>query len=183
MYEINKLASAEDFEGLSFVLKAMGKDETRSFLQVIHVERYNQKRVAVATDSKRLHYATIISNIPEGDYQPVISKNSLYLKPLENASFPNWKRVIPKLGTELATIDLYNTAFGKKESQTALMSKAIISLYTATHRVVNACYLDDLSKAAWKVFAATGDTKAVVFKRELKEGEQSAVIMPMEMAA
>lgn len=96
---------------LNFVMRAMGKDTTRPFFNVIHVESTEDLTVAVATDGCRLHYAEIKNCpalLPAGDYEVIPNGKCFYLNPKENVSFPPWKRIIPGYTTELLNFESSN---------------------------------------------------------------------------
>ncbi len=184
MIEIQKsTTTTADYEGLSFVLKALSTDETRPFMMVVHIEKRKRGITAVATDGKRMHTADLDLDVAPGDYVPLITKASVILKPSTGIQFPDWKRVFPKVGTEITMLDFSSAGIGKKNTQCANMTQQVLKLYEKTHQAVNMQFLDDLSKGPWTVYGVGGTSRAVLLKRTEGELERSAVLMPMEMAA
>lgn len=87
-----------DTSELVFVAKAISTDESRYFMCVMHIERDGDDMVAIGTDGRRLHYATLADEgYQEGDYQVAkATKNSIVLTPVDTGgTYPNWRRVIP----------------------------------------------------------------------------------------
>lgn len=185
MYEINKSENnAVDYENTLFVLKSMSTDKTRPFMCVVHVERSDVGSRLICTDGRRLHYADISVKIPEGNYVPVVTKDTIVLKESTNeGDFPNWKRVIPENCQDRGLINLGKTGFGKNVTNAALFSLAYSTVLQKTGAVINIRYLDDLLKTEWQVLSREEKNKALMFKRPIEEREIVAVIMPMMSAA
>jgi len=186
MYEIsNTVANAVDYENSLFVLKSMSTDKTRPFMCVVHVEHLNEGGCRlVCTDGRRLHYADISVEIPDGDYIPVVTKDTIVLKgPTNQGGFPNWKRVIPEDCIDRGLINLAKSGVGKNVSTAAQFSLAYSKVLQQTGEVINVRYLDDLMKTEWQLLSREEKNKALMFKRPIAEREVVAVIMPMMAAA
>lgn len=151
---------------------------------VVHVEESEGGSRLVCTDGKRLHYADITMEIPEGDYTPVITRDSIFLKgPIQIGSFPNWKRVIPEDGQDRGLVNLEKTSLGRNTSQNAGFSLMFSQIIEKTGEVVNIRYLEDLPKREWKVLSTEEKNRPIMFKRTVSGKEIVAVIMPMIRAA
>jgi hypothetical protein len=183
MYEI-KRENGIDYENALFVIKSMSDDESRPFMCVVHVEDAEQGSRLICTDGRRLHYADISSKIPEGDYKPVTTKHEIILKgPIDEGTFPNWKRVVPENGLDRGLFNLERTSIGRNVSLNAGFSLAYAQLIERTGEVVNLRYLDDLPKKEWQIYSLEKKNRPLVFKRSVDGKETVAVIMPMSTAA
>ena len=182
MIEIVKSTTeAEDINGLQFVCKALSKDETRPFLMVVHIEKRKGGITAVATDGSRLHLAELAIDIAPGDYSPVITKTSIILKPLLNVTFPNWRRVVPLAGSDLAVLDIPMS--DKKQVKSARLTRQLVTVFEHTRQAIDIGFLDDLSAGVWKLVGSTGTSKAILFIQGEKGKERNAVIMPLSLNA
>lgn len=185
MFEISKgKSNAIDYENAIFVIKSISDDASRPFMCVVHIEESVMGSRLICTDGRRLHYADITMEIPEGDYTPVITKRSIFLKgPVQVGSFPNWKRVIPENGQDRGTVNLEKTSIGKNLSQNARFSLAFSQILEKTGEIVNIRYLEDLPKKEWTVFSTEEKNKPIIFKWTVSGNELVAVIMPMSRVA
>jgi hypothetical protein len=177
---LSRTESPDDFERMSFVLKARSKADTREYLTVLHVEQTKTGSLLVATDGKRLHIAGIAQKIKSGDYKPAVTKDTVSLgKPAEGIVFPAFKRVIPENIRKRAVIDLTNTGMGKSREQTERLSWAFNDFVKKTGELVNLRYLEDLTKTKWAVYCQSEKHKAIVLKQEGAEESVLAVMVPL----
>ena len=88
-------------ELIEWVAQARSFDDTRYFMTGVHVEPHGEvagHNVIVATDGRRLHYATIPEDILEpGEYLYSVTKTDIVLtRPSDGSDWPDWHRVIPE---------------------------------------------------------------------------------------
>jgi hypothetical protein len=175
----------EEYEQVRFVLKACGKttDDKTRFKTVLHVEQTHDGSRLVATDGQRLHIAVIETRIKNGEYMPVITKETITLgEPVKSIPFPNWTRVMPDKTKKRLTIDLEKTSMGKDKSETEKLSRTYSVLVKKTGEMVNLRYLEDLTKKEWTVYCQAEPQKAILFKETGSKRETVAVIMPLSAA-
>jgi DNA polymerase III sliding clamp (beta) subunit (PCNA family) len=186
MCEIKKAENQDEFERALFVCKARATDKNRQSLNVVHVERTKSGSHLVATDGRRLHVTEIGKRIPSGDYQPVITKDSIaFGQPLPDSSFPNWARVVPGQADTVrkGVLDLANTGIGRTAESTEKLSAEFGSFVRKTGTAVNLRYLEDLTKTDWVVCAPKEKGKALLLKQKSDPDKIFAVIMPLRDAA
>ena len=185
MYEIKKLEKPEEYDLIVFVCKArLREDKKKPYTEVLHVEQTIKGSRLVATDGKRLHVAEIKSRIKNGNYRPVIAKDSVSIgEPVSGIFYPNWNSAIPENPRKRLTIDLGKTGMGKDRKLTAFLSEAYSVFTKKTGEVVNLGYIEDLPKTTWSAYKETGKLKPILLKPEGGEENKYAVIMPMGVAA
>ena len=185
MYEIKKADSEEEYGLVVFVCKArLSKSKKKPYTTVFHVEQTIKGSRLVATDGKRLHVAEIKTRIKNGNYRPVITKDSVsFGEPLSGIFYPNWNSVIHENPRKRLTIDFEKTGMGKDRRLTAFLSEAYSVLVKKTGEVVNLGYLEDLPKTTWAVYKEPGKLKPILLRPEGGEDNKYAVIMPMGIAA
>jgi hypothetical protein len=171
----------EDFNSLLFVCRALSKDESRPFLMALHIEKRKGGITVVATDGSRLHLAELSIEIAPGEYSPLITKSSIILKPVTDITFPNWRRVVPQPGSELAVLDI--PLSDKKQAKSARLTRHLVMIFEHTRQAIDIGFLDDLSAGAWKLLGSTGSSKAILFMQQEKGKERNAVIMPLSLNA
>jgi len=182
-FRLSRLKNPEDFERMSFVIKACGKGRGISYKTVLHVERTKIGSKLVATDGYRLHVAEISQRIKSGEYKPLIAKDEIILsKPLEGINFPAWEKAVPKNTVESGVIDLGKTGKGNTVKKAAEMSLAVNALNVKTGLVVNFRYVSELPKTAWTVYKEPGFGK-VLLKQQGGEDNAFAVFAPVGKAA
>ena len=182
-FRLSRLENPEDFQRMSFVVKACGKGRGISYKTVLHVERTKAGSRLVATDGYRLHVAEISQRIKSGEYKPLAAKDEIILgKPLEGINFPAWEKAVPKNTLESGVIDLGKTSKGNTVKKAAEMSLAVNALNAKTGLVVNFRYVSELPKTAWIVFKEPGFGK-VMLKQQDGEDNAFAVFAPVGKAA
>jgi hypothetical protein len=176
---------------INFLSKAISDDETRFFMQVLHIEASEKKDgsfMGVTTDGRRLHkvdpLACPFDNLNAGDWRVVKSNSEIGWiakqiptetdgdgKPLPG--FPAWRRVIPH-DTPGFTTKFEGFAYSRKvrSHNYSDMVKFIREFPNPT--VLNLDYLADLGILVWDVGWYSGN-KSVTFT----SGDYYAVIMPM----
>jgi hypothetical protein len=185
MNEIKRQDNQEEYDSIVFVCKARLKENKKKpYTTVIHVEQTIMGSRLVATDGKRLHVAEIKTRIKNGNYRPVITKDSIsFGKPVTGLFYPNWNSVIPENPRKRLTIDLEKTGMGKDRKLTAFLSEAYSVFTKKTGEIVNLGYLEDLTKTTWTVYKEPGKFKPILLKPEGEGNKKYAVIMPMGVAA
>ncbi len=169
-----------DFDRIAFVIRATSKDNTRPYLQVVHIESAKTGCRLVGTDGKRLHSAEITQMIPSGDYKPVMTKDTIGLAPLDYAvQFPNWQRIVPTNTTMKGVIDLERTGFGRDEKLTENLAIAFNALTKQTGETINLRYLEDLPKKTWEIHTQNTRGKPIMLRQRGAEKAVFAVIMPL----
>jgi hypothetical protein len=182
-FRLSRLENPEDFQRMSFVIKACGKGRGISYKTVLHVERTKTGSRLVATDGYRLHVAEIPQRIKSGEYKPLAAKDEIVLgKPLEGINFPAWEKAVPKNTVESGVIDLGKTGKGNTVKKAAEMSLAVNALNVKTGLVVNFQYIAELPKTVWAVYKEPGLGKVVV-KQQDGEDNAFAVFAPVGKAA
>jgi hypothetical protein len=175
----------EEYERVRFILKACGKagDDKTRFKTVLHVEQAQDGSRLVATDGQRLHIAVIETRIQNGEYRPVITRDTISLgEPVNGIPFPNWARVIPEKTRKRATLDFEKTGMGKDKSETERLSRTYSVLVKKTGAMVNLRHLEDLTKTEWDVYCQAEPQKAILFKETGSKRETVAVIAPLPAA-
>jgi hypothetical protein len=172
-----------DFERIAFVCKARTIDVKRPYTSFIHVERTKEGSRFVATDGKsRLYVASVKLRIPDGDYKPVVSKDSIeFKKPATYIKFPDWSRAVPKDMAKSGVLSLEETGKGNTAKKSANLSLAVNSLNKKTGMVVNVRHIAQLPKTQWSVYKEPGYGKVVV--KEKNKEDNFAVFIPVGKAA
>ena len=182
-FRLSRLENPEDFERMSFVIKACGKGKGRLYKTVLHVERTKTGSRLVAIDGYRLHVAEISKRIKCGNYKPLVAKDEIILgEPLEGINFPAWEKAVPKNVEKSTVIDLGKTGKGNTVKKAAEMSLAVNALNAKTGLVVNFRYIAELPKTAWAVYKEPGFGKVMV-KQQGGEESAFAVFVPVGKAA
>ena len=96
---------------LQAVAKARAsKHENREALKWLQIEPDGNNRLAVATDGRRLHIATLegATGIQPGQYEVISAKKSEIILDTvpdgpERPTYPDWRRVMPEATTQIAT--------------------------------------------------------------------------------
>jgi len=186
MYGIKLTPSTrEEFEKVAFVLKArLKEDKLNPFKTVVHAERIKTGTRLVASDGKRLHVADIQAKIQDGEYKPVVTRESIsFGEKLKGIKYPDWNAVIPEKYRKRGIIDLGKTGMGKDRRETAALSVAFKYLMAKTGEVINLGFLEDLPKTEWAFYKESGKQKVILLKPENAKQDSLVVIMPMAVAA
>jgi hypothetical protein len=172
-----------DFERIAFVCKARSIDVERPYTSFIHVERTKEGSRFVATDGKtKLYVASVKLRIPDGDYKPIVSKDSIvFKKPATDVKFPDWSRAVPKDMAKSGVLDLEKTGKGNAAEKSANLSLVANSLNKKTGMVVNVRHIAELRKTAWSLYKEPRSGKVVV--KEKNEEDNFAVFIPVGKAA
>ena len=182
-FRLSRLENPEDFQRMSFVIKACAKTADRPFKTALHVERTKNGSRLVATDGFRLHVAEISQKIKSGDYKARVTKDAISLgEPLEGIDFPAWEKAVPKNAVKSGVIDLEKTSKGNTAKKEAEMSLAVNDLNAKTGLVVNSRYVAELPKTVWAVYKEPGFGKVLV-KQQGGEDNAFAVFAPVGKAA
>ena len=182
-FRLSRLDNPEDFQLMSFVIKACGKGSGNSFKTVLHVERTKNGSRLVATDNYRLHVAEISQRIKSGNYKPLVNKDEIILgESLEEIKFPVWEKVVPKNTVRSGIINLEKTNKGNTVKKAAEMSLVVNDLNVKTGLVVNFRYVAELPKTVWAVYKEPGFGKVMV-KQQGGEDNAFAVFIPVGKAA
>jgi hypothetical protein len=167
---------------LSFLSKAIGRDETRQALCYIRIEPSESNEGSfsgVATDGRRLHVVDPLicaSGIEAGSWRflRATPKSAWITKVIfgekEGGAFPNYKRVIP------AGSPNYHAEYHSGFHGCALTSAINLSGKFPEATAINASFLSDLGDEYWDV-SWYGQSKPVVFE----SGCYKAVIMPLSL--
>ena len=187
-FQLSRLENPEDFERMSFVIKACSKTGDAPFKTVLHVERTRKGSRLVASDGLRLHVAEISQNIKSGDYKPHAMKDVITLgNPVEGIKFPSWSKAIPEKTEQKGVINLKDSSLRKDRKETEKLSIAFNDFVRKTGEPVNIRYLEDLTKQNWAVFCQNEKRRAIVLKEKSGNADSSgapmAVIMPIHQAA
>lgn len=170
--------------GIAWVARAASKDETRYYMQGLHVEQQEDgKTVAVATDGRRIHYLELgyLADIyAPGEYQIAkITKTRVELVylPYPNVQFPNWRNITK--GSEKYP-QIAEIALGKDDGFHLAVAKLIRGINEAD--AINLDFVKDLSGSTWEVFQ---DDATDVICRSIKfvadDGAKVAIIAPMSI--
>jgi hypothetical protein len=192
-YEIKKtFKNNDDFLRIAFVSKALSNEKYepmlyRHFIK-IETRENDSKRIAVATDGRRLHVAEISYSIPEGYYSVIVKKDKIIFqeeKIDDNFKYPNYRELIPSENNlkEVCTLDLCETSLTKNLKKNGFFSKQFAKIIKNAEKIINIRYLDDLAKMGWRLYVEekNGVKKqygALVFKAG-GEKELLALIAPM----
>ena len=187
-FQLSRLENPEDFERMSFVIKACTKTGDAPFKTVLHVERTRKGSRLVASDGLRLHVAEISQRIKSGDYKPHSMKDVITLgNPVEGIKFPSWSKAIPEKTKQKGVINLKDSSLRKDRKETEKLSIAFNDFVRKTGEPVNLRYLEDLTKQNWAVFCQNEKRRAIVLKEKSGTSDSSgapmAVIMPIHQAA
>jgi len=187
-FRLSRLDNPEDFERMSFVIKAIAKDGDTRFKTVLHVERIRRGSRLIASDGLRLHVAEITKRIKSGNYKPHVTKDVITLgNPIEGIKYPSWSKVIPEKTVQKGIINLKNSSMGKDRKETEKLSLAFNDFLRKAGEPVNLRYLEDLTKQIWVVFCRTEKHGAILLKEKNgyadSSGAPMAVIMPIRQAA
>jgi len=142
-------------------------------LNAVHAEPDGDNMRIICTDGRRLHTATIPTDIiPAGTWTIVEAKKTIVLEKLDQR-YLNWQRVVPQAQIHHGT---YFALPWKKTDATKLSSN-IAELIQTTKRVFNLQYLFDLAcDFKYDISSADDDpTKATIFTTF----DRYAVIMPI----
>ncbi len=161
------------FNQLSFVLQARSTDDTREYMQTLHIE--GEK--AICTDGRRLHIYSGNLHLEPGDYEVAsVNKSQIILTPTSDYNFVDWKRVVPKK-------EKYKKADGKLDMNCASLKKTelnkLSSKYFAfikqTDCPLDLTFFSALSNYTWEVYFRNKNESVLFENKEL-----TAVIMPMK---
>jgi hypothetical protein len=185
MFEMKRTAAnAEEFERVLFVCKARSNDRNHPFASVVHVEWSKAGSRIIASDGQRLHVTEIKRRIDRGNYQPVITKDTISLgKPVEGIVFPPWRNAVPEHPIKKGNIDLEQAKLSRNAELAAGLSVAFSLLVKKTGEVVNLRYLDDLPKGKWAVSVHKDKKTVILLEQQGAAGETYAVLLPVMKAA
>jgi hypothetical protein len=176
---------------INFLSKAISDDETRYFMQVLHIEASEKKEGAflgITTDGRRLHkvdpLACPFDNLEAGDWRVIKSNSKIgwiakqippetdEKKPWQG--FPAWRRVTPK-DTPNFTTKFEGFAYSSKVKNCNYTDMVRFVREFPDPTVFNLDYLADLGvNLVWDVGWYSGN-KSVTFT----SGDRYAIIMPM----
>jgi hypothetical protein len=170
---------------ITFLSRAVGKDDTRYFMNHIFIEPSDTepgKLRGVASDGRRLHLVDPLScpdgiGIEAGNWRPLkMGGNISWITQIKSdkGKFPDYRKVIPK-DEPLFAFELPGLPRGDMMGNMPYLVKFFMEFPEPT--VINMNYLNSLDhylpwKAKWY-----GSNKSVLFE----SGKYSAVIMPMNM--
>jgi hypothetical protein len=172
---------------IGFLAKALSDDETRPFMQHIHIEMSEKKEGAflgAATDGRRLHIVDPLScidglGLAPGEWRRLKADRCRRIAWIakiaekDAGQFPAWRRVIPT-GEPAYTTQFNGLSLDRRRFDSCGLVKFIREFPEPT--VINLTYLADLgTDDEWDV-SYRGNTKALVFE----SGNIKAVIMPMQ---
>jgi hypothetical protein len=185
-------AQGEFARQINFLSKAIiSDDETRYFMQVLHIEASEKKEGAflgITTDGRRLHkvdpLACSFDNLHAGDWRVIKSNTKMgwiakQLPPEGGEEetwkgFPAWRRVIPQ-GTPNFTTEFEGFSYSSKVKNCNYADMVRFVREFPDPTVFNLDYLADLGvNLVWDVGWYSGN-KSVTFT----SGDRYAIIMPM----
>jgi hypothetical protein len=183
-------ARGEFARQINFLSKAISDNETRLFMQDLHIEASEKNEGAflgITTDGRRLHKIDPLcpfDNFEAGDWRVLKSDSrtgwiAKQIPPETNEKepgqgFPAWKRVIPR-GTPIFTTEFEGFAYSSKVRRCNYADMVRFVREFPDPTVFNLDYLADLGvNLVWEVGWYDGN-KAVTFT----SGDYFAVIMPM----
>ena len=159
---------ATDWEGIKWVLKARGKEESRYGFKYVNS---NGKRIA-ATDGHRLHIFKPSQKLPLGTYEVIESKEKIIFNLIPDYNFTNWVGVIPKHRRDIRL----QVRSNPKEDHV----QAVAAIFRAlpADRLLNLQYLSDCLNGDeyWKVNEDKDGNGPMMFRN----GNKTAVIMPIK---
>ena len=163
------------FNQLSFVLQARSTDDTREYMQILHIE--NEE--AICTDGRRLHIYSGDLHLEPGDYKVLsANKSQIILTPTSDYNFVDWKRVMPKKEDYKkveGTLDMDCASLKKTELNK--LSKEYFAFIKQTDCLVDLTFFAALSDHTWEVYYGE-NYESVLFEND----ELAAIIMPMQQA-
>lgn len=170
---------------IAWVAKAASDDARLANMSCVHVEPDGAgKMTVVATDGRRMHYATIPPAVAPGDYSYATTKTQVVLTPVD-VQFVNWSSVVPS-ERDAVPAGKY-TAFPWSKRDTKRPSSAICEFVLNTGVRLDFGFLFDLSeRKGGTVYNVSmyreSESRnplhsAVVFTGQTDE--RTAVIMPM----
>jgi hypothetical protein len=188
-FHVYRRYDADNYNKVLFVSKALSKDkkEIRAalFKSLIHIDIEENKKIIIATDGQRMHMAQINVDLLPGDYNVRFDKDCIALiGPMEIVDFvyPTWRKILPSDVVKKVDINFRNTGLSKRKiSELTHMSMRMYSLIKETNKIINLCYLDDLTKDnIWSV-CINEDMKnsPVLFKHSINQ-DMIALIMPID---
>lgn len=187
-----------DVARMNFVARAMSTDKTRYFMTCVHVEHEDPDTIiAIATDGRRLHFAYLDIDVPDGDYNVLkANKSTFILQPIDTGGqFPNWRKVTPDRlecsrfmdrsanhsnGTyDISDTEPFTFGFDVKKRGIGLPVGQVIGAFTLETRdaigeremILNANFVSDLIGFAWTLYVGK---KSALFVSET--GRCTAVI-------
>lgn len=170
------------FNELRLVLTARSGDETRYFMNGLHVEDVGDgKRIAVCIDGRRMHTWKTDKLTPMG-IEPgewrveKCTKSDIVLTaiPEGTTQFPNWQRVVPQDCGEPVDFNL-----GGPYRDTLLnLGREYARIVRTWGSIFNLEYLRDLQGYFWFV-RADGNSPARAHMFDNDQHGLSAIIMPM----
>jgi hypothetical protein len=169
---------------ITFLSRAVGKDDTRYFMSHIHIEPSDVepgKFRGVATDGRRLHIVDPLScpegiGVEAGDWRPLKNggRYSWIAQKTNCGKYPDYRSVIPK-DEPLFTFELPGLPRGDLMGNMPYLVKFFREFPEPT--AINMNYLNSLDHClAWKA-KWYGSNKAVLFE----SNSYTAVIMAMDM--
>jgi hypothetical protein len=182
------IEAAGKFAGeIGFLGKAVSRDETRPFMNHIHIEPSEQEEGAmmgVATDGRWLHIIDPLScpggfGLAPGDWRCLkADRKTAWLAKIaekDAGQFPAWRRVIPDKEPAYTTKFNGLPLIGKWRPRVSYQDMVKFIREFPEPTVINLAYLADLgTDDEWEV-RYTENTKALLFEA----GNKRAVIMPM----
>lgn len=160
-----------EFTNTRWVLKAMSIDETRYFMNGVHIDAEGNM---VATDGRRMH---ICRNCPIqecGFFRAAVTTKAIFLIPKDDKFPAAWEKTVPKDAPQM--IESICFPAPKRPG----FSTEFFKLYQATGTCFNLNYVADVGSvdggASWTVYGKDPN-KAFLFKC----GDLEAVVMPMHV--
>jgi len=195
---VEKTKMGAVYDALRFVLPAVSIDETRYFMNGVHVERTSEKRKKViklvGADGRRLHLASIPASedgtdgIPEdGTWIVEKTKSGYAFIKQAGGTYPKWRKVVPDLTPAQFTFE----AGRYRQNCTHPVSMQIAKLFIAARVLLNLPFVFDICNASI-TYAVCWEEKrqrpvdgieylssAVRFDADHRGYHRTAVIMPM----
>lgn len=174
------------FAALRWVLAARSPDDTRYFMNGLHVETEGNGYLWVATDGRRLHKATVSFDLLQpGEYKVVSETNkAIVLEGGQDFQFPNWRRVVPTSPITETVQALFFGVDRARESHPRGRHQSMWRLFRSAP-AMNLDYLADLGPLG----DVDADLRAddardsgfmpVCFRGRIAAADALAVVMPM----
>lgn len=160
------------FDKIRWLTEAVYTDETRYFMQGVHVEKEGTLTILVSTDGRRVHKLELEDcDIDAGEYRIATNNPSVVILSTSNRDYdyPNWRRVRPNHKKH------FHISFAPKgKNHEDSFSVNLAEIIKTTGACINGLFLNPLRGEDWQV-SFNKANEAFVFTSGIME----AVIMPM----
>ena len=165
MIKITK--TEKGFAAFRFLLKARGKDKTRTIFTCLFSDGEN----AVCTDSQRLHMIKLDRDIPAGLYDVITSTtNDIVLcESTVDGQFPNYKQVLYAGEDEPVKLSVWNKHMNGARTLFDIISKGIC---------VNPQYIKDACEDTGELTFHSADGRSPI---QITNDFGTACIMPIQV--